>query len=570
MVRVPGNPGPQVSLNPLPDVQHQAFASPWSAAAEAAGKLNDVSEEADKLHVEEGLNQLRGKQIELYAEASSQLGGNVLPKNGKSFTDAYLEKFDGLVLKVGNGLSGQRQKTWFQERAQLMRTGFEGQVFTHEMRESKEYANSIDKNTIVMEIDNVVQHPGDVRDLVSAKARIENAVESIAHRNGWSPEETAVQRINALTKFHGAVVAEAIDNGRYSYATDYFNKHANEMNSEMQEKASKAIKDMSSDSLAVSMARTALETARANGLDKAKGYEIIDVQAGNDKGLRDKALTEYDHAFSMYRDQQKTLQEQDEASVYRLVLDRKSPSVVLHMISTLANTSETDKVKLRSDISKLYRGDAEDRAEAREARNETRAAELLKYKLNPDAVWKMNEDQLTNLLPRLGASGVNELVNMKREMQKRGPASFQVDADYFNKVANDVGMSPKNQSNTNKLLQVKAKIEAQIDEEQRANGAHPNRELSKERRDQITRYWFSDVIVNDGGFSGTSPKTRKRYEVSDARSIVAALPPDHVGAIVAYLEEQSRQAGRKDAITLADLTYEEIAQLDYQLFQGRK
>ena len=101
MVRVPGNPGPQVSLNPLPDVRHQAFPSPWSALSDAVNRTSEVVEQAEITRVEDAINRVRVSSLDLQNDAYSQVGENVRPKDGKTFTDQYMQKFSELASQEG-------------------------------------------------------------------------------------------------------------------------------------------------------------------------------------------------------------------------------------------------------------------------------------------------------------------------------------------------------------------------------------------------------------------------------------------------------------------------------------
>jgi len=570
-MRIPVSPGQQVQQAPMSGymAQNTAVRAPSvsGALSDALGEMSEAQHFADNLRTEDAFNQTLAEAQKIKLEASQQLGANVQPKDGKSFQDAYLKKFDDLIPKVEGGLTNSRQKAILQRKVATLRQSFGADLDAHAAKETKAYYVGINTSTATIEAENAKANLNNLAELTRGQMRVNGAVADNAKLLGWSPEETQIERQKAMDTFHGGVIGAAIDAGNLGYAKTYLENHTNDMSADQIKKAHKILTGASVDSASVDLARSALDAARSAGLDRTKGYELIDKQAGNNKDLRDKALSEFDHSFGVYKEQKKALVDQDEASIYRMTMDRKAPATIFKAIRALPNMDDTDKAKLTESVTKMYKGDAEDRTAAREAKKEAREAALLRYQLNPNAVWKMTPDQLINKLPELGSEGVSKLVTMKQSMEKRGPESFQVDADTFNDLATKAGFRPRSQGDAPKLLDAKAKIEAQIAQEQGANKQHPNQELAPERKKEIARYWLSDVITRGKGFlGGDIVKKSKRFQVENASDIVAAIPPAHMGGIVSYLEEQSRRSNRKQAVSLADLTPDEIVALDQELF----
>jgi hypothetical protein len=177
---------------------------------------------------------------------------------------------------------------------------------------------------------------------------------------------------------------------------------------------------------------------------------------------------------------------------------------------------------------------------------------------------------------------------MKQDMEKEGPKQFQIDSDMFKDLATKAGFDPKIQNNNPTLLDVKTKIEDQIAKEQSANKQHPNQTLPPERRKEIARYWFADVLTKEKHWYGDDTiEKHKRYEVQDVSKILRAIPPEHMGGIVAFLDMMNALQGRKQPVslpdiivkdrasqgrnkkpvTLSDLTKDEIIALEIQLYQ---
>lgn len=445
-MRIPSSQGPTVGLNPLTSFNRTNSVvqgpSVNSAIGEQLGRIaqqvQQAEDHADNLRTEEAINQTRALQMQLQGEAGQAKGANVLPKNGKAFTDGYLERFDQGLAKIGEGLNA-RQRQLYQQRASLLRTEFQVRVNAHEQAETNAHADSVDLGTIKIESEAAGQYR-DPRTVALSMTRVQNAVDSMAQRNGWSEEEKTGKLQEALTGFHANVLDAALNTGDTAGAGTYLNAHAQEMTSEMVKHYKKVIAGETLDGNAIALSQQALEVARSAGLDQTKGLELISQAAGNNKDLRDKAITIFDHDFGVYQKQRKEQAEQDEASVWGAAL-RGGPSAAYKALGASKTLDDTHKAELLKKVQNYFKGDAEDRTAAREARKEWQLANLVKLQLNPEAVWKMTPNQITNLTPFVGVEGVSKLVTMQQQMQKTGLDSAKMDVQQFTSIAKQYGLS---------------------------------------------------------------------------------------------------------------------------------
>ena len=576
-MRIPVSPGQQVQQAPMSGYQPQSTAirapSVAGALGEALGQVSEAQHFANNLRTEDAFNQGLAEAQKIKAEAGQQLGANVRPDKfgGKTFTENYTEQLDKSLSGIEEGLANSNQKVMFQRKAALLRQSVQSDLQAHEARETRADSVGVNQSTIDLSTSDAIRNLGNPMNLAMGQIRIDGAIKDNAKLLGWSPEQTQVEHLKAMTSFHGSVVTAAVEQGKVGYAKDYLAQHGDDLEAGVKLKLDKLVGSASEDETSLDIARQGIDLFKSSGQDYGKAYDLVSKLAGKDKGVLDKALAELGHAASVFKDQKGMLDDKDEASIMKMVMDKQPPSKILSAIPLLTNLDDKGKVALQQKVLSFYRGTAEDRTAAREDRKEAQSAALLRYQLNPNLVWQMSEDQLTNLYGDLGASGVSKLIEMKQGMQKQGPVTFQVDADYFNKVATDAGFNLKDVAHNARLLDAKSKIENQIAQEQAANKQHPNQKLAPERRNEITRYWLADVLTKGtGGMFGDDTVKRKRYEVINPQDIVASIPPAHMGGIVSYLEEQSRRAGRKQSVSLADLTPDEIVELETQLFPVEK
>ena len=528
-------------------------------AQKAVGMVAEAKQEADTYRAEDAYNQLQEKKTQLWAEVQTKQGENALNVHD-DFIAKYDEEASNLKQKMGRGAADM-----FAQAHARGRSAFSSQLAGYQTQQidiSKEKTNLAG---ITLETQDAWANAG--TPLADQNvARTSFLLNQEADRRGLGGDARDLFVQDGMSAAHSNVIQGLLDKNYPVAAQDYLKAHESEFTRKDFESLDKKVRGVSIDSASVDMAREALDAAQATGkLDKATGYDLIDKQAGSNKDLRDKAMAEFDHGFGVYTERKKSLDDQDVDSVSRMVLAGASPAMVHKAILNLPSLDDGDKLTLGKKIDSYYKGDPEDRAAAREAKRDRQESIALQIRLNPNQVYQMQPQDFVDLLPVIGAQNVSGLVSMKEAMVKKGPESFQVDADTFNDLATKAGLDPKNKANTGVLLDAKAKIEKQIADEQASNKMHPNLQLDPERRAEIARYWLSDVLTKgNGGFFGSDTTTKKRFQVENVNDIISSIPPEHMGGIVDYLQQMS--VGRSKAITLSDLSPDEIVAVENRLY----
>ena len=263
-MRVPGVPQPSVSLNPLPDVNYR---SPQTGAlgglVQNLGQMSEASIQAANLRVSEQENKARLLQATIRNEAAQVKGAGVLPKEGQTFIDSYLQKWDENVSKLATELNGSYQQRLFKKRMDLLRTSLTADLDAHEKAETRVYADGVDEATVNLEAQNAGANIDSPKDLSIGQMRVYGAVESMAKRNGWGPEEAQEKRLNAIGGFHVSVLGAAVDRGKLDYAKSYLEQHGDEIPEAMRVKIQNAIQGEQENSRSVALGREALQASLA-------------------------------------------------------------------------------------------------------------------------------------------------------------------------------------------------------------------------------------------------------------------------------------------------------------------
>jgi soluble lytic murein transglycosylase len=247
MPRIPGDlyNQQQVSLNPLPGPRRDVNPPPNPAlilgnaasqigadVAEHQAKQRDV---ADDLRVEESINTLRERQLDLTLNPqsgySSQLGRAVVErKSGKPFSDEYLEQFRGAADELGKSLTSERQRQKFQQRANILGTEFRSGLMRHETAQMRAHGNAIDEGVVKVETENAARNWTDPGAIETALARIDSAVERKREREGVPAELVTDIRRDIRSTVHKSVVSQALGAKNFKFVEEYLKENATDMN----------------------------------------------------------------------------------------------------------------------------------------------------------------------------------------------------------------------------------------------------------------------------------------------------------------------------------------------------
>lgn len=284
-------------------------------------------------------------------------------------------------------------------------------LVSHEGQQLTAHANEIDKDTVAIEAESASRNLGNLRELATSHIRVAGAVDSLAKRNGWGEEETAIQKRNAMTRVHVAVLGAALDGGNIVYARTYLEQHGEDMNEAPRSKAAAMIKQLE----AGQAVKSAVDQVESSGLTFA-----------------DKAKT----LREMFKDEPESLKDAfGELERRRKALDverREAEGEIWDMYSgfggskpmTLHEIKKTPQwVAMGGDdrhrLARAMEADAR-RNEGKESPNEgmERYAAYLDIKDNPERLLQMSDKELLARTGELGNTLVRKLLDDKRAIAK--------------------------------------------------------------------------------------------------------------------------------------------------------
>lgn len=492
MVRVPGDPGPRVSLNPLPDVRHQAFASPWGAVANAAGRMNEVVEQVEITRVEDAINKVRASSMQLQDEAYSQVGSSVRPtKDGKSFTDVYMQRFSELADKEGSTLSSDRQKALYQKRIGLLGTMFQTGVNEHERKEL--LAGHLQTNEATREIESQAASKSldNKQALMLSRARVDESIQADIDMKKLDGPTAEVYRQAKLTGFHGSVLGAALDAGRIDYANAYYDKHKEEITPEARSKfealVAKRSVDVTSDNTANEIwssmgPKNDLDATNLDAMIKAIPEGVSpEMRKQIRNGLKELAS---DHDYSVKQREDATV-----STFVKAIEGGKSWNSIKNdpMFSGLSGTKQDALHRMFDDKYGIERG----------AKNSSLYNDLL---MNPVVLGKMSEDAIIALTPLIGKTYRDDLLSVKKRLSGK-PAAQGVVNDAVNYFGQKQGyLVPKGDKLVPKDPSEWAEIQYKINQRIASDKAESETDISNAVRSvmakatiKVKRSWLPDT-----------------------------------------------------------------------------
>ena len=235
----------QVQLNPLPgprlDTRPQTNAAIefGQAAQEIGSQWQKIAlkeqELQDDLRVEESLNALREKQLDLTLNPQSgysqQLGKNAIQRqSGQALSDEYMGQFNTVTQDLAKSLATERQRQKFGQRAAILGTEFRSGLMRHEGAQIKAYANGVDEGVVKVEIENAARNWSDPAAVETALARVDGAIERKRQREGVAAEMVTDVRRDARSAIHRGALMGALGAKNFKFVDDYLKNNAGDLN----------------------------------------------------------------------------------------------------------------------------------------------------------------------------------------------------------------------------------------------------------------------------------------------------------------------------------------------------
>ncbi len=210
-----------------------AATAPGRALSDLGDQVGQMAEKemarVDTLRAEDALNKLRRKQQDLTLGQEGFVNKKGEDAITKPLLPDYSGKFDEASAEISQGLSNQRQKDLFRQRADMVGLQFRDEVMRHVVREGDVYAEQVFKGAAETEKSNVAANWDKPDAVALSTTRIDALIKQRADSQGWSPEFTSAVRLQQLGDLHEAVIEQALGSKNYIYAQDWFNQHKDQM-----------------------------------------------------------------------------------------------------------------------------------------------------------------------------------------------------------------------------------------------------------------------------------------------------------------------------------------------------
>ncbi|POF89637.1 hypothetical protein [Pseudomonas putida] len=161
-------------------------------------------------------------------------------KNALDVTGQTLGDFDKFQQEVGSGLSSEAQRKRYAQIVAQRKQSMSNDLNRYEYGQHQEYMNDVDSASIKLSMDSAALNFGDPAKVGFYRQKALDVVDSQAQRNGWSPEETELQKVTASSALLTGVIAQmAQDNPQR--AQQYYEASKAGMNAESQMRVSSMI-----------------------------------------------------------------------------------------------------------------------------------------------------------------------------------------------------------------------------------------------------------------------------------------------------------------------------------------
>lgn len=199
------------------------------AAGEELYRAQKIEEDrVNTLRAEDAYNKLRQKQLELtFSEEQGfgRLRGAAAVAAEKPILPEYLRRFDNARTEIAAGLSNDRQRERFAQRADVSRMQYEEEIFRHLAKEGDVYAKEVYDATVSQALQDSVSRWNSPGDVAQSLASIQNAVRERGERYSWPEKYQAEKMREEAAKVHTAVVRQAIASGDFRYAQTWYEAH---------------------------------------------------------------------------------------------------------------------------------------------------------------------------------------------------------------------------------------------------------------------------------------------------------------------------------------------------------
>ena len=424
MPTVPGIPDSSVDLKALPSnprVPMPVIAQdPYSGITAAVNKYRDM---ADATRVAEATNELEKQRIDLTADYSKQLGANVLPKDGQTFTDRYVGQLKDAAGSIAMNLT-PRQQFLFNQQAQVMGTQFQEAVQRHETTQL--FNNAVDqhKSTVELALQDAPNSYQDPAALGNLQGRIDGALENLKQLQGMDDTSYKLAVAKAHDEFSAAVIGKFIDQKDYAGARDYYMRHLDQMQPATAQKIDDILKKR--ENLAA-MTDTVTKVWKDQSLNYEQKGDALREAFKDDPDMQKAAIEGLHERLGEY----KQSQDQSYGKVWDMITGL-NPNVAHQNLKQIESSPEwlsLDGDQRKTFISnyRLWIRQLTETTTPQEDYN--RCVTFNDYVMHPQQLLGLDDNAMMKVAPTVGKVYFDQLMDLRSKLRQGQQALANVDLD---------------------------------------------------------------------------------------------------------------------------------------------
>lgn len=267
MPRVPVYNQQQVAPRAMP-LPMQSGISPTvpdgtQALARGLGQVAEVFAReqayADELRVEDAVNQLRERQLDLTLGQQNGFtnvkGRNVLPgPDGQGLSQRYTQQFEDVARELEGTLANDAQKALFRRYAARSGIEFRSALMRHENAEIENWRKSVLDGVVAVESDNAAKNWNNPEAINLSRSRIDLNLARLREAEGIPADQLEKLRGEAMTRLHMGVINQMVGNRQVDAAARYLETYGDEIAADQALKARKVIEAETDSQYALSAA----------------------------------------------------------------------------------------------------------------------------------------------------------------------------------------------------------------------------------------------------------------------------------------------------------------------------
>lgn len=270
--------------NAAPKQLQQAGQAVQSASTDAQAIFMDQLREANALAVNEAVTASKEWLLDAtYGETGfTKLKGRdaMFRPNDKTLDQEYGEQYRAHAEAIRGGLRNGAQRREFDRLSEGMRVSFEGDLVKHAANERHNWFVSNVKGSIEVGQREIALVAGDPEKTESAVARVKAQVATLAGEMGMSAAEIEAEQYRVLGQAHRLAVQNLIADDNWEGASQYFDRHRDEMDADSQFAINTAINKEADFAIANAVVRDVMQGSIAEGHASAP-QQLIPPVSGN-------------------------------------------------------------------------------------------------------------------------------------------------------------------------------------------------------------------------------------------------------------------------------------------------